>query len=172
MLQAQFSQISSDTNGKGLYILSSTVNDQYPILYYRGAVENNNVKFANFCWKIVRTTETGGVKLIYNGQSDENGRCNTTGSSTTIGNSAFNTNYNDNAYVGYMYGTAGSSTYEETHANINNSIVKTKIDEWYSKNMIDYTNKLEDTIWCNDRSYTKGTGIGIIATDFMRRKID
>ena len=62
-----FSQISSDTNGKGLYTLHGTENNLNPIMYYRGDVENNNVKFANFCWKIVRTTETEGVKLIYNG---------------------------------------------------------------------------------------------------------
>ncbi|MDD5865670.1 MAG: hypothetical protein PUD07_04230 [bacterium] len=37
------------------------------VYYYNGAVEDNNVLFANFCWKMVRTTDTGGVKLIYNG---------------------------------------------------------------------------------------------------------
>ena len=58
-----FSAISSDTNGKGLYTLSSTSNDAYPIMYYRGDVDNN-VLFGGFCWKIVRTTDTGGIKLI------------------------------------------------------------------------------------------------------------
>ncbi|MGN1379399.1 MAG: hypothetical protein ACI4XR_03260, partial [Bacilli bacterium] len=38
-----------------------------PVYYYNGAVEDNNVLFAGFCWKIVRTTDTGGVKLVYNG---------------------------------------------------------------------------------------------------------
>ncbi len=159
-----FSQISSDTNGKGLYILHGTENNPNPIMYYRGAVENNNVKFANFCWKIVRTTETGGVKLIYNGKPNASGQCmNTTGSATTIGDSKFNPNYDDNAYVGYMYGTAKSSTYEDTHKNINDSTIKTVIDEWYSENMTTYTNKLEDTVWCNDRSIdptSSGTGAG------------
>ena len=37
------------------------------IYYFNGAVENNNVLFANYCWKIVRTTDTGGVKIVYNG---------------------------------------------------------------------------------------------------------
>ena len=147
-----FSQISSDTNGKGVYMLSSTKDSTNPIYYYRGAVENNNVKFANFCWKIVRTTETGGIKLIYNGVPDEGGACNNTGTASTIGESAFNTNNNDNTYVGYMYGTAGASTYEETHKNTNDSTVKTFIDEWYKNNMLDYTEKLEDTVWCNDRT--------------------
>ncbi len=37
------------------------------IYYFNGAVENNNVLFADKCWKIVRTTDTGGVKMVYNG---------------------------------------------------------------------------------------------------------
>ena len=234
-----FSQISSDTNGKGIYIRSGTENDTYPIYYYRGAVDNNNVLFANFCWKIVRTTETGGIKLIYNGVPS-NGTCNNTGDSTQISTSAFNTKYNSPAYVGYMYGTpytystksmssvtdtyyygndvtyengtytlintitsnSWSSIYNTSDGiynhhytclstgstcssvyyiyytdsstayyitltdgkkvedalsemldyNTNNSTIKTVIDNWYSENMTNYTNKLEDTVWCNDRS--------------------
>ena len=164
-----FSQISSDTNGKGLYILHGTENNQYPIMYYRGAVENNNVKFANFCWKMVRTTETGGVKLIYNGAPDEDGACTATGSATTIGNSAFNAVIVDNAYVGYMYGTVGSNSYSETHANIHDSAIKTVIDNWYRQNMMSFTENLEDTVWCNDRSLdstSSGNGIFTSLTDY------
>ncbi len=40
-----FSEISSDTNGKGVYEIASTKDDAYPIYYYRGDVTNNNVKF-------------------------------------------------------------------------------------------------------------------------------
>ena len=36
--------------------------------------------------------------------------------------------------------------------NTNNSTIKTEIDNWYSENMTNYTTKLEDTVWCNDRS--------------------
>ena len=165
-----FSQISSDTNGKGLYTLHGTESNPNPIMYYRGDVENNNVKFANFCWKIVRTTETGGVKLIYNGEPNESGQCmNTIGTSTRIGTSTFNASSNDNAYVGYMYGTAGSSSYEETHANTNDSTIKGVIDSWYEENMTEYTNQLEDTVWCNDRSIdptSSGTGAGTTVTDY------
>ena len=66
-----FDSVSSDVNGKGVYMRAGTENDANPILYYRGAVENNNVLFANQCWKAVRTTDTGGVKLIYNGTPSE-----------------------------------------------------------------------------------------------------
>lgn len=52
----------------GTYMVESTKNDESPVYYYRGAVTNNNVIFGGYCWKIVRTTETGGVKLIYNGE--------------------------------------------------------------------------------------------------------
>ena len=34
-----------------------------------------NVKFAGFCWQILRTTDTGGIKLIYNGEPDGSGNC-------------------------------------------------------------------------------------------------
>ena len=81
-----WNNISSDINGKGIYLRAGTENDPYPIYYYRGAVTDNNVVFAGFCWQIVRTTSTGGTKLIYNGEAnqvdDGNGNitynCNTT----------------------------------------------------------------------------------------------
>ena len=34
----------------------------------------NNVIFANHCWQMIRTTDTGGVRLLYNGEQ-ENGKC-------------------------------------------------------------------------------------------------
>jgi len=36
--------------------------------------------------------------------------------------------------------------------NTNNSMIKTAIDYWYQNNMTDFTDYLEDTVWCNDRS--------------------
>ena len=38
------------------------------------------------------------------------------------------------------------------NVNENNSAIKAAIDTWYQNNMIDYTNKLEDTTFCNNRS--------------------
>ena len=40
-------------------------------------LNKNNVIFANHCWQMLRTTDTGGVKLIYNGEPDSNGSCGT-----------------------------------------------------------------------------------------------
>ena len=142
----------SGTNG--IYTTTATV-DNVPVYYYRGDADkvNNNIIFNNMCWKIIRTTENNGIKIIYNGTPTD-GKCeNQTGSTTQIGTSVFNTNYNDNAYVGYMYGTAGSSNYAATHANTTDSTIKTYIDNWYSNNFDQAaTAKLEDTVFCNDRS--------------------
>ena len=147
--QIDFSQTSEASSTNGIYMTTDTDSGN-SVYYYRGNVDNHLI-FANFCWRIVRTTETGGVKLIYDGVPTD-GQCNNTGRATTIGDSTFNSSRNDNAYVGYMYGTAGSSTYASTHANTNDSTIKGVIDTWYKNNMTSYTSQLEDTVWCNDRS--------------------
>lgn len=87
----------------GLYVSPDTLSDNYPIYYYRGLTDNvnNNVLFANFCWKIVRTTDRGGVKLIYNGTPNSSKQCTSTGTTSSI---TFNSNINSLADVGYMYG--------------------------------------------------------------------
>ena len=144
-----FSKTSAASSTNGIYMTTNTEGN-VPVYYYRGNVDNR-VIFANFCWRIVRTTETGGVKLIYDGVPS-NGQCNNTGDNSTIGSSKFNESYDDNAYVGYMYGTAGSSTYASTHTNTNDSTIKGVIDTWYHDNMTSYTSQLEDAVWCNDRS--------------------
>ena len=75
------------------------------VYYYKGNVQNNNVLFGGFCWKIVRTTETGGVKIVYNGVQ-KNGSCNNTGTDSQLESTkAFNSNSTSPAYVGYMYNT-------------------------------------------------------------------
>ena len=93
---------ANEYNGKGLYQYSLTSNLAKPILYFRGNIDNNNVIFANFCWKIIRTTENGGIKVLYNGPVS-NGRC--PGNSYSIGKSAFNVGGSGQLYLGgYMYG--------------------------------------------------------------------
>ena len=120
--------------------------------YYRGNVTNNYVKFADKYWRIVRINGDGTVRVIYDGTSAHaNGE---SSSDRQIGTSAFNSSYNDNAYVGYMYGQTGASTYAAAHANTNNSTIKAYIDNWYKTNIVGTANEqyLADNIFCNDRS--------------------
>ena len=225
-----FSQISSDTNGKGLYYTSTNTEGNKTTYYFRGNVDNNYVKFGsqtknkctyngkdvayydpanidfeynpteeqclstNVCanstyygnivgvddttctdyggtstgenatfasnvtedilWRVVRINEDGSTRLI---------------TESPVGSSAFNTNYRDNAYVGYMYGTAGSTTYEATHTNTNNSTVKDYLDNWYQTNLLSYSSYMSlDAGFCNDRSiastantwYSSDTALG------------
>ena len=135
--------------------------------YYRGNVTNNYVKFAGKYWRIIRYNGDGTVRVIYDGTSAHaNGE---SSSDRQIGTTAFNSSYNDNAYVGYMYGKAGASTYAETHANTNNSTIKTYLDTWYENNIKGTTNEqyIADNIFCNDRSFASnnnGTGAGTSTT--------
>ncbi len=70
-----FSLEGSDTNGKGVYTIASTLKDEYPIHYYRGEIDNNHLLYGGFCWLIVRTTDTGGIKILYNGKPTKEGSC-------------------------------------------------------------------------------------------------
>jgi len=104
-----FGAISSATNGRGIYKYTEDGEDIY---YWRGAVTDNHVIFGGYCWEMVRTTKTGGIKMIYDGVPVEaNGvqTCPNIGSNSllSVGNIKFNKSYNDNAYVGYMYGLTG-----------------------------------------------------------------
>ena len=71
-----------------VYEMYSTRNDSYPIYYYHGDVDNNNVLIGDECYKIIRTTSTGGIKLIYNGDAD-NGTCDNDFTETSIGESPY-----------------------------------------------------------------------------------
>jgi len=103
-----FGAISSATNGRGIYKYTEDGEDIY---YWRGAVTDNHVIFGGYCWEMVRTTKTGGVKIIYDGtpvEVDGVKTCPNTGSNSQLSStSAFNSSRNDNAYVGYMYGLTG-----------------------------------------------------------------
>ena len=144
----------SGTNG--IYMTTQTEGN-VPVYYFRGDADkvNNNIIFGNFCWKIIRTTETGGVKLIYNGTPTA-GKCETqTGEITQIGTNPWNTKSDDAAYVGYMFGinNAGfSKSKEEAQTNLYESSLKTYLENWFKNNLLNYNDYLEDTIFCNDRS--------------------
>ncbi len=94
-----FGAISSDSNGKGLYYTNKNTEDNKMTYYFRGAVDNNYVYFAEYYWRIIRINEDGSIRLIYQGTSPS-----ATGSNAQVGTSAFNSISGDNANVGYMYG--------------------------------------------------------------------
>ena len=149
-------------------LLASAVDDYGTSYYFRGAVTNNYVEFANKCWRIVRIVGDGSVKLILHNDNTVGAAnpCNSANNNTsaafarysgTTYTSAFNEKYDDNAYVGFMYGTAGSSDYKSTHANINKSTILTNIETWYNNNLKKYENVIDNTVWCNDKTNVTDT---------------
>ena len=43
-------------------------------VYFNKCVDKRNIIFNNMCWQMIRTTETGGTKMIYNGEPVD-GKC-------------------------------------------------------------------------------------------------
>ena len=149
-------------------LLASAEDDYGTSYYFRGAVTNNYVEFANKCWRIVRVGGDGSVKLILHNDNTTGAAnpCASANNSTsaafarysgTTYKSAFNSSYNDNAYVGFKYGTPGSSTHAATHANTNKSTILTNLETWYNNNLKAYESVIDDNVWCNDKTNVTDT---------------
>ena len=164
-------------------VMASTADDYGTSYYFRGAVEINYVEFANKCWRIVRVTGDGSIKLVLfnnntDGKANPCAEINDNGEAAIAGISQFNYAYNDNAFVGLMYGNIGcsdgtsedstmcedaggtwtaSTSYANAHKNINKSTILKYLEEWYNNNLANYDSYISDTIWCNDKSTVKDT---------------
>ena len=158
--------VAVSTNEEAL--LASTEDDYGKSYYFRGAVTNNYVEFANKCWRIVRVGGDGSVKIILHNDNKAGAAnpCDAANNSASAAfarysgetyESAFNTNKEDNAYIGFKYGTPGSNTYEATHANTNNSTILTNLETWYTNNLKTYESVIDDTVWCNDKTNVTDT---------------
>ena len=145
-------------------LLASTEDDYGTSYYFRGVVKKNYVQFANKCWRIVRIIGDGSVKLVLHNDNTAGvaNPCDAANNSASAAfarysgetyKSKFNEKADDNAYVGFKYGTVSSSTYEATHANTNKSTILTNLEAWYDKNNLkDYEKVIADTVWCNDKT--------------------
>ena len=149
-------------------LLASAEDNNGTSYYFRGAVTNNYVEFANKCWRIVRVGGDGSVKLILHndnttGAANPCDAANNSASaafarySGTTYTSAFNSSYNDNAYVGFKYGTVGASGYASAHANTNNSTILTNLETWYTNNLKTYESVIDNSVWCNDKTNVTDT---------------
>ena len=149
-------------------LLASAEDDNGTSYYFRGAVTNNYVEFANKCWRIVRVGGDGSVKLILHNDNPTGAAnpCDAVNNSAsaafarysgTTYTSAFNTNYNDNAYVGFKYGTVGASDYASAHANTNKSTILTNLETWYNNNLTAYESVIDNSVWCNEKTNVTDT---------------
>ena len=156
LTRTDFSKVLTDNNTNTLY---TSTEDSKTVYYFAGNATDNWVKFGknasnqDLYWRIIRTNSDGGVRLLYHGTS-------TTATDAYIGTSAFNSSYNNIAYVSYMYGNLGSVA--NARENTTNSTIKTIIDNWYKDNLnTNYGKYLSTTaVYCNDRSTSDNTNFG------------
>ena len=152
---------STAATNEGLYKAQDDLGTSY---YFRGAVDNNWVKFGkegtkDIYWRIIRINGDGSIRMIYTGTTDPKTDSSVTGSNgvymtgtgTQIGSSPFNSSYNKAEYVGYMF------TASQQHGTSTSSTIKTAIDNWYKTTTLETdaaTKALvsQDQIFCNDRS--------------------
>ena len=147
-----------ESHEKGIYETTDT--DGKPTYYYRGAVENNYLKFAGYFWRVVRINSNGSIRMIYDGTSAHaNGESST---DRQYGTSQFNTSAGNNMYVGYMY------TEGEAHGTGTSSTLKTNADKFYTDKLASYASKLDTNVgFCGDRSnlnLQSGVGTGTVIT--------
>ena len=149
---------------KGLYKADDdyTATTGMKSYYFRGAVDNNWVKFGkegtkDIYWRIIRINGDGSIRMIYSGTTapTESTKVVMTGTGTQINATTyqFYSSYNNPSYVGYMF------TEGQQHGNGTPSTIKTAIDNWYKTTTLetDATTKelvSQDQIFCNDRSAT------------------
>ena len=153
---------ATTASDKGMYAKADdyTATTGMKSYYYRGAVNNNWVKFGkengkDIYWRIIRINGDGSIRMIYSGTTDPKTDSSVTGSNgvymtgkgTHIGTSAFNSSRNKAEYVGYMY-TEGLQ-----HGNGTSSSIKTRVENWYAGTTLkDNPLISQDQIFCNDRS--------------------
>ena len=157
------------TTDEGVFAMEDDYGTSY---YYRGAVENNYVKFGDFYWRIIRINGDSSVRMIYDGtKPHENGEQDF--DRFTHSSTPYNKIYNDNKYSGWMFGGAQgepSTSKVQAQTNETDSDAKRLVDIWYKENIEDKNlgDKVSDTLFCNDRTtpgaaasgWTIDTGLG------------
>ena len=146
--RTDFSTVLTTDNTNTLY---TSTEDSKTVYYFAGNALDNWVKFGkntnnqDLYWRIIRTNSDGSVRLLYHGTS-------ATATDAYIGESAFNSSYNNIASVSYMYGSLGGIP--NARENTTDSTIKTIIDKWYKDNLnTNYGKYLSTTaVYCNDRS--------------------
>ena len=120
-------------------------------------LQKNNVIFGGFCWQIFRTTDTGGVKMIYNGIPSD-GQCNSTGVHQQIGKSKFGYGYDSLAYSGYMTPKSNNIKYRKNERYSSESLFGNNVT--YDKNRGEYTLINTSNKYDNYHHYTCNNSTG------------
>ena len=154
-------------------------NDAFPnTVVLSSASSKSGLTTSDTCWRIVRTTGSGGVKIIYQGKwtaAGTSGTCkNTDTNADAISSVYFNrrstsssNSYGTNGRIIYAgYNRSSTSSHQTGTSAIANSTLfvngtasnlRTQLENWYNNNMTTWTSKLEGSAgWCSDRTTYSG----------------
>lgn len=111
-----YKQVQQDANDSSKHAKkytgpTNTFTGNEEIYYYERGAVNNNVIFGEYCWNVIRTTDTGGVKLLYSGLPTADGRCANVPETAYLTKEQMNTDsvqvsfnsYGSPSHFGYMY---------------------------------------------------------------------
>ena len=165
LTRTSFSSTVTNTTTGTIYKSAneSQYDDFGEVYYFAGNPTDNWFQFGTnssgqpLYWRIVRINGDGSIRLIYNGTSTSQ-----TGNSTMINTSkVFNSSYNNNMYVGYMYQSG------QVHGLKTNSSIKKTLDNWYLSNLADDAEYIDGNAgFCGDRTPYSGSGTGTSSTDY------
>jgi len=148
-----FSKVA--TTDEGVFKTKDDDSDTY---YFRGAVNNNYIRFAGFWWRIIRINGDGSIRLIYDGtESHANGT--STSDNIAVSNvkwshkdAYYNTStdhayVNDNMYAGFKYASG------QLHGLETKSNALIELEKWYQNNLASYAAKIDTNAgFCGDRT--------------------
>ena len=153
--------IGCDNIGMAQQIGTSVINSNSRSPAYVGYMIPNSSKIKNYNYGVATRGSLFGTGVTYDGSNYTLTNTSTTYDTThhytcndTIGSCPIVRYY---FHSGDYIELNGEEDAEEAlnnmlKSNDNNSTLKNAIDTWYRDNMTTYTSKLEDTIFCNDRS--------------------
>ena len=134
---------------EGVYKVSDGMYGGYSY-YWRGAATTNYVKFAGFCWRIIRINGDSSIRLIYDGKICH-GNGATTGDNLVLNDVKYNEKSNQSNYVGWTYEGTAQRTLSGTQSD-----VKGDLDVWYNSTLLSQSWKIADGKYCNDRNVALG----------------
>ena len=168
--------------GANKYVCKNAVNDTCSDLWYTTSTSNTSmtyIKVAN-SYKYAKSFTWDGSKYVLNNDSVSFWNINDSTNKTSLNNAHY-TCWNSTGEcttISYIYYISGTTPYYinitggkdvdtavnemlySDNVNTTNSTIKSGVDAWYKQYLLDYSDYIEDTIFCNDRSQNNSSTNG------------
>ena len=131
---------SFDESGDKAGLYSSTdTNSGNPTYFFRGNVENNNVKFAGLDWKIIRINEDGSIRLILSEGMNNNQEY------------YYHPEYQSD-YGGSISSSVTIAKYYLDGSSIGNSETTVNmLHQWYDEKLSNYSSSIKKSDFCQNQ---------------------